>query len=242
MCVPDFLPTFTKKLKRLKRCVKARYCTTKCITVRVEYRKLDLSRSCVSHSRVPAFDFAWLRTQLADVWNLRSSELSPSVIDMMRRSMEKPSLPSNNPSKLIMLKIAWGYWLHVLAQKHYAIAIKLAKEVDSFLFFFHLFFIGLISYESLTKTGFLSWLSDIKTQLLSINKSFARDPKMLIFASYISHQVSSERTSDIWRTIAFWCGIKLWTCTNRSPDQHGQCGLVVLYICCAKVSIVPVLN
>lgn len=98
-------------------------------------KTLDLCRSHISHCQVNTCDLAWRRRELADVWNLRSSELSPSVIDMMRRSMQKPSLPSNNPSKLIMLKIAWGYWSHMLAEKHNAIAIKMAKEVDSVVLF-----------------------------------------------------------------------------------------------------------
>lgn len=204
MCVPDFLPTFTKKLKRLKRCVKARYCTTKCITVCVEYRKLDLSRSCVSHSRVPAFDFAWLRTELADVWNLRSSELSPSVIDMMRRSMEKPSLPSNNPSKLIMLKIAWGYWLHVLAQKHYAIAIKLAKEVDSFLFFFPLISHWFNFIRKPDQYRVFELIVRHKNSTIVYQQIFCQRSKNINLCELhlIIYQVSSERTSVIWRTIA----------------------------------------
>lgn len=150
---------------------------------------LDMSRSCISHFQVPACDFAWLGRELADVWNLRSSELSPSVIDMMRRSMEKPSLPSNNPSKLIMPKIAWGYWLHVLAQKYYAIAIKLAKEIGRFLLFFVFVFCLFFSLVSLNTKAWPIQNFWAKTQLQSTNNSFARDLKIWIFTRYISNQV-----------------------------------------------------
>lgn len=54
----------------------------------LKYKKPSLSRSCdnilLTHS---VFDAARLWAPLADVWNLKSSELSLSVIDMMRGSM-----------------------------------------------------------------------------------------------------------------------------------------------------------